>query len=187
MSDNFEQIWQEYHDRLLGFIDRRVSDRSMAEDLLQEVFLKIYSHQDTLKDNSKLQSWVYHIARNVIIDHYRSRKTSVSLPETLASPEGESAADRASSEMAGCMIPLIQALPEPYREAVMLFEIKGLPQSEIALIQGISLSGVKSRVQRGRKMLKESLVNCCRFEFDRRGTMIDYEPRQGNCDVCRAE
>lgn len=85
------------------------------------------------------------------------------------------------------MIPLIKTLPEPYREAVMLSGVDGLPQRVIARIQGISVSGAKSRVQRGRKMMKDSLMDCCRFDFDRRGTLIDYEPRQKTYDVCQVE
>jgi RNA polymerase sigma-70 factor (ECF subfamily) len=79
---------------------------------------------------------------------------------------------------------MIERLPDHYRQAVMLSEIEGLKQREVAIKQGISLSGAKSRVQRGRKMLKEMLMAGCHFEFDHRGTVIDY---QENGQYCNGE
>jgi RNA polymerase sigma-70 factor (ECF subfamily) len=72
---------------------------------------------------------------------------------------------------------MIHSLPEPYREAVVLTDLEGLTQKELAGRLSISLSGAKSRVQRGRQKLKEMLLDCCRFEFDRRGGVVDCEPR----------
>ncbi len=79
---------------------------------------------------------------------------------------------------------MIQRLPETYREAVILSEIKGLTQKEVAQMQGTSLSGAKSRVQRGRALLKEMLADCCRLEFDHKGRLCDYERKDKACDAC---
>ena len=83
--------------------------------------------------------------------------------------------------MGGCLLPMIRALPETCREAVMLSEIEGLTQKEVAARQGLSLPGAKTRVQRGRAMMKQMLLGCCHFEFDSRGTVIDYEGKDGRC------
>jgi RNA polymerase sigma-70 factor (ECF subfamily) len=81
---------------------------------------------------------------------------------------------------------MIYSLPEPYRDAVVLTELEGLTQRELANRLGISLSGAKSRVQRGRAQLKQMLDECCTFEFDRRGKVIDCTPRaKTGCDECR--
>jgi RNA polymerase sigma-70 factor (ECF subfamily) len=72
--ESIEQVWQEYHSKLHAFIQSRVNDVSVADDILQDVFIRIHSRIDMLKDTSKLQSWIYQIARNAIIDHYRARK-----------------------------------------------------------------------------------------------------------------
>lgn len=167
--DLVEQTWQECHTKLHSFIQSRVSDESIAEDMLQEVFLRI----DTLKEDSKIQSWMYQIARNVIIDHCRSHKIMDELPETLASPEVEPN-QKARQEIEGWLQTTIKRLPEHYREAVTLSEIENLTQQEVAEKQGGSLSGAKSRVQRGRAMIKGMLLACCRFEFDHRGKVMDY-------------
>jgi RNA polymerase sigma-70 factor (ECF subfamily) len=183
MAEEIEGLWREYHDRLLGFIASRVNDPATAEDIVQEVFLRMYTKMDTLKDSSKLRSWMYQIARNAIVDHYRSRRPMEALPETLSMPERD-LADQARQEIGSCLVPIIQNLPEHYREAVMLSEIDGLPQREVAALQGVTLSGAKARVQRGRQIVKEMLTDCCQFEFDQQGTMVDYELRKSSCEGC---
>jgi len=178
-----EHIWKEYHTKLHSFIQKRVGDASTADDILQEVFIRIISRIDTLKENNKIQSWIYQIARNAIIDHYRAHKIMEELPETLIAPEMESG-EKARQEIESCLLPMIQSLPEHYREAIVLSEIEGLTQKEVARKQGLSLSGAKSRVQRGRAMVKEMLLDCCRFEFDNLGRVIDYEQKRKTCKKC---
>ncbi len=183
-SNCTNHIWKEYHDKLHGFILSRVNEASIADDILQDVFMRILSRIDSLKDCDKLQSWIYQIARNAIIDYYRSQKTTSELPPTLIASEGESS-NVARKDIDACLMPMIRSLPDPYQEAVLLSEIEGRTQKEVAEKQGISLSGAKSRVQRGRVMLKEMMFGCCSFEFDKRGNVIDYE-RKGDCD-CQCE
>lgn len=181
--DLIEQTWQEYHAKLHGFIQSRVGDESTAEDILQEVFLRIISKIDTLKDDSKIHSWMYQIARNAIIDHYRANKIMGELPESLASPEME-ATQEARQEIEGWLQTMIKRLPEQYREAVTLSEIENLTQQEVAEKQGVSLSGAKSRVQRGRAMVRDMLLACCRFEFDHCGKVTGYDVDGDTCEEC---
>ncbi len=181
--DSVEEIWREYHTRLHAFIRSRVGDASDAEDILQDVFLRIHSRVRTLEDGTRLQSWMYQIARNAIVDYYRARKTTAKLPESLTSPEPD-AAEEARQDIARCFSPLIESLPEHYREAVTMSEIEGLTQQEVAERQGLSLSGAKSRVQRGRAMVKDALLQCCQLEFDQRGRMVDYDDNGSSCERC---
>jgi RNA polymerase sigma-70 factor (ECF subfamily) len=184
MRDSTEQIWNAYHTNLHSFIRSRVGNESAADDILQEVFVRIHSQVDTLREYDKIQSWIYQITRNAIIDYYRAEKRLQELPAALATAEPE-LRERAREDIDACVMPMIQSLPEPYREAVMLSEIEGLTQKEVAEKQGISLSGAKSRVQRGRGMIKEMLFDCCHFEFDHRGGVTDYEHRgDGSCESC---
>jgi RNA polymerase sigma-70 factor (ECF subfamily) len=173
-----EQIWQTYREQLYQFIKSRVADVVVAEDILQEVFIKIHTRLDTVRDDRQLRGWIYRIARNCIIDYYRADRLVTKLPHELIALETEYS-NKARQEIGDCLIPMIEQLPEKYRQAVMLSEIDGMKQKEIATQHGISLSGAKSRVQRGRKMLREMLLACCCFEFDHQGTMIDYEV---NCE-----
>lgn len=179
--DSTEQIWHEYHSKLHSFIQARVGDPAAADDLLQEVFLRIHSRLKSLRESSRIKSWIYQITRNAIIDHYRSRRRMEELPETLAAPKLEPGDDN-SGEMADCLLPMIQSLPEKYRQALMLAEIEGLKHKEVAAKEGLSLSSAKARVHRGRAMMKKMLSGCCHFEFDRLGKVIDYEGKGPGCD-----
>ncbi len=183
ISNPTEQIWKEYHEKLHSFIQSRVGDPSVADDILQEVFTRIYCRIDTLKESSKIRSWIYQIARNASIDYYRAQKKMDQLPEALTTPEQEPA-DKARREIGTCLLPMIHSLPEHYRQALLLSEIEGLTQKEVALKEQISLSGVKARIRRGRVMIKDMLLACCHFEFDHQGKVIDYEAKASSCDKC---
>jgi RNA polymerase sigma-70 factor, ECF subfamily len=183
MTATVESIWQEFSEQLRRFIRSRVSDEATADDILQDVFLKIQKRLAQLDDSSKLQSWIYLIARNAVIDQYRMRKETVEVPESLAA---ETSADEPDIEgLKVAFRRMIDALPEPYRETIVLTELEGLTQKELAERLGISVSGAKSRVQRGRERLKQALLDCCKFEFDRRGRVIDCSPNEGGgCPEC---
>lgn len=171
-----EQIWQDYHNNLLNFISHRVGNRDLAEDLLQEVFIKIHSRLDSLSDVERLQSWIYQIARNTIIDHHRTNKSTEPLPDSFEDiPVQPNENDEVWQELEACLRPMIEELPEAYRQALVLSELDGLPLKDVAKRLEISLSGAKSRVQRGRARLKELMDELCHFEMDKRGKPISYD------------
>ena|SRR5579862_2695309 len=180
-----EQIWEEFHKPLQRFICKRVPDNTTAEDLLQEVFLRIHQHIETLKDVKKLESWVYQIARNAIADYYRHSivTTTLDAPEALLLPE-ELPDDDIVNELFPSVRAMIKSLPEHDRQALILTEYQGLTQKELGERLGLSLSGAKSRVQRAREKLKQMLLECCHFELDRRGGVINYQP---HCQCCSNE
>ncbi len=175
--------WQAYRDARFRFILQRVRDDAAAEDIVQEVLVKAYTRQGTLKEPSKLRPWLYQITRNAIIDYFRSQRPSVAVPVELIRKDTREADNRIQRELARCLVPLLDELPKPYRQALRLAEFEGITQREVASRLGLSLSGAKSRVQRGRKMLREVLLKCCRVELDRRGGVVDYEARE-ECDGC---
>lgn len=167
-----EDQWRVWRERLLGYIRLRVAPES-AEDILQDVLLKALQKIGTLKDETKLSSWLYQITRNAIVDHYRGRVPTESFVDAEALSE-ENDALYPERILAECLQPMIGLLPEKYRNAIYLSEIEGKRQGEIAESEGISLSGAKSRVQRGRGMLKEMLLDCCRIELNGRGEVTDH-------------
>lgn len=144
-----EHVWEAFHTPLQQFIRRRVSDEATAEDVLQDVFLKIHQHVETLKDVKKLESWMYQITRNAIIDSYRSSRPTTTLDavEVLDLPE-ELPDDDVVSELLPCVRAMVRNLPELDRQALVLTEYQGLTQKELAERLGLSFSGAKSRVQR---------------------------------------
>ncbi len=169
--------WAAYRDQLRHFIQRRIADPQAAEDVLQTVLLKAIEQLDTLQNTERLRAWLYQIARNSIADYHRCRR-SMPLPENIPIEAG---ADDASS--LGCdLLHAVDNLPSKYQQALLLYEIEGVPQKEIAERLDLSVSGAKSRVQRARQMLRDVVLDCCDVVRDRRGGPIEFVPRSpGNC------
>jgi RNA polymerase sigma-70 factor (ECF subfamily) len=176
-TSDLKAVWQEFHQRLRGFIRQRVNNPADVDDILQEVFVRIYQHLTTVRDTERLQSWVFQITRHAIIDHYRkaARQPELTTEDALESLVIDEDSLVFNQQMAACLRPLLEQLPEPYREAVQLAELEGMTQRAIAQELGLSVSGLKSRVQRGRRKLKELLQTCCQIQMDAVGNVIEYE------------
>lgn len=183
-SDNsIEKIWNEYYDQLLLFIIKRVSDKAIAEDILQNVFVKILFNIKSLKDNTKMKNWLFQITRNEIINYFRESKATGKVPLFYQAVDNEVTHD-ITEEVGTWIVPFIGTLPEKYQEALILSEIDGMSQKDLAAHLGISYSGAKTRVQRGRAMLKEKLTQCCIFHTDKYGNIMDYNPNTDSCNTC---
>lgn len=173
---NIESLWETFHGPLKNFLLKRTADEHAVEDILQMVFIKIHKHVEDLHDEQKLRSWIYQITRNTLADYYRKNKKMESLSDSLTDMQDKNE-EEVTRELAECIRPMVQKLPNIYREAVELSELEGYTQKELSEQLGISYSGAKSRVQRGREKLKEMLLVCCHFQFDRFGHIIDYEAK----------
>lgn len=174
---NTEQLYNNLGKQLKYFISKRVNDPSTAEDILHDVFIKIHNNIETVKNLSKIENWIFQITRNAIIDYYRKNKIHFEI-EDESIPVEEHDDDDSHKKASSGITEFVNELPEIYRDAILLTEYSGLTQKQLAEKMGISLTGAKSRVQRGRKMLKDLLLKCCHFEHDVYGTVIDY------CKVC---
>lgn len=172
--------WANLRACLCRFICSRTPNGEDAEDILQEVLLRVHLHLDTVQDMHKLESWIYQIARNSIADYYRSSHPLEPLSEDLKE-EIEEVENDASESLYTALNELVHSLPEIYRDALLLTDYDGLSQVELARRLNLSPSGAKSRVQRARQMVKDNLLACCHFEFDRRGKVLDYYSR---CCIC---
>lgn len=186
-------VWSEFSEGLRTYIQRRVASPADSEDILQDVFLRVHIGLEGLDDRQRIAGWIYRITSNAITDFYRLRARTGVAAERLASDARvtEQEWDRAGGDadgerdrsLASYVGSLVDALPEKYREAVRLTELEGMSQKAAAARVGISLSGMKSRVQRGRARLQEGLLDCCAVELDRRKNIIDVrERRDGPCD-----
>src|SRR5829696_2206086 len=181
-----EQMWREMVAQLRMFVRRRIADPNRADDVVAEILLRVHQNIGSLEDRERLPNWVFRIARNAIIDEYRragrSREQLVaSLGDDVAEAPTEEDDPGALSELAGCLRPLLAGLPVEQRRAVEMIDLDGVSQADAAESAGISLSGMKSRVQRGRTRLGELLVQCCALSLDGRGLPMDYAPPPG-CD-----
>jgi RNA polymerase sigma-70 factor, ECF subfamily len=183
MQSHTEIIWNRFHLKLLEFIQRKVKDKATAEDILQEVFIKIQLNLKSLKEETKIQSWVFQIARNAVNDYYRKLKVGSDIDNNLDLVDDENNGE-VMKEVESWLGEFIDDLPEKYRDAIIYSEIERVPQKEMADKLGISYNNARARVQRGRKLLKNNLEMCCEFFTDQYGNVIDYRSRQKNCNDC---
>jgi RNA polymerase sigma-70 factor (ECF subfamily) len=184
-----EAVWQEMHAPLLRFVSRRVNDPRDAEDVLQDVMVRIQRHADDMDGYVHLSGWVHQVARTAIIDFYRRRAarpeqpagTSVDIAGTMLDLEPPEAV---RAELSHCLRPLLGQLDDKYRGALELTEFDGISQVAAAERLGLSVSGMKARVQRARVQLRDLLLECCEVELDRRGGVAAYHARAGSCGGC---
>jgi RNA polymerase sigma-70 factor, ECF subfamily len=179
-------LWQDVASRLRPFIARRVPAVEV-DDVLQDVFVRMQRGLAGLREEERFTSWLFQIARSSVAEHHRARaRDPVPDPaggeQLPAEPSGD---DReASRSLSACVALFVARLPSPYREAVTLVELEGLTGREAAEMVGISVSGMKSRVQRGRAQLREMLDACCEIALDARGKVVEFTPRAPGQPCC---
>lgn len=180
-----EELWHRFSGELYAFVRARADSEAEAQDILQTTYARAHGHLQSGELPRNPRAWLYQITRHLIVDSHRGatkrRQVEAALvDDPAASTEEGSAAeiDRSAFALVARSLPLfVSALEEPYRSALQATEIEGLTQAEAARRAGVSLPGMKSRVQRGRRLLRAALERCCEFSLDARGRMIACDPR----------
>lgn len=172
-------VYLEYEAKLRGFVMKRVRDKDEANDILQQLYVKLYRHCEQLQDVRNMNAWLYQITRNAVYDYYREQGRSIPIEDESKLEEqfNQEVEPHATESL---VLPLINMLPPEYAEPLRLSEIEGISQKEIAERLGMSYSGAKSRVQRGREKLKELFVECCHLELNRKGALVSAIAKE-NC------
>ena len=181
---NLDSVWEEFSGQIRGYLLQKVKQRDDADDLLQEIFIKIHNNIGTLQDEKKLAPWIHQIVRNTLTDYYRKRNletTELNEESTLDDTEAD---DLYSACISGCLKVFIDRLPDKYREPLVLSDIDELKQKDIAKKMGLSYSGLKSRVQRGREMIKDMFVECSCLIHDSNGKLTEDSLDSENCKIC---
>lgn len=181
-------LWDRFHDELLAFVRARVDSDSTARDILQTTFLRAHEQLAAGEAPRQPRAWLYQIVRNLSIDAHRRARSRRALAEAVArepaAPVEDGDAEDVFAVVARALPMFIAALDEPYRDALRMTELEGLTHAEAAARAGVSVSGMKSRVQRGRQQVFRALQRCCEFELDARGHMIACAPRAPANDCC---
>ncbi len=171
--------WGEVTAQLRPYIARRVP-ASDVDDVIQDVLLRMHRGLSGLHDELRFTGWMFQIARSAICDRGRARARH---PLAMEVTEPETALDdrdderHATTELAGCLSVFVARLASPYREAITLVELERRPMREAAEAAEVSISAMKSRVQRGRAQLRALLESCCEIALDARGRVTDISPR----------
>lgn len=171
--------WRSLETQLRPFVARRVRRPADVDDVVQDIFLRMQRGLPGLRDGERFGPWVYQLARSAVAEHRRQASRhplSGSEPPDVAAEWDDEVAG-VEQEVASFLAPFVAALRSPYREALTLTELEGLTQKEAAELSGVSLSAMKSRVQRGRLELRALLEACCHIALDARGRMLSCEPR----------
>jgi RNA polymerase sigma-70 factor, ECF subfamily len=190
-----DELFTGLHERLRGFVGRRIGDPDAADDVAQEVLLRLHRSLRDLRVEDRLDAFAYRIARNAIIDHYRSRASAKEIPaapdELIARVDADGDTDedpneaKGREELARCLEPLVRRLAEPYRQALTLTDLGKLSQVEAARVTGLSVPGMKARVQRARAQVHELLTDCCDVALDEDRHIVEVQ-RTGPC-ACTPE
>ncbi len=167
-------IWEQFNSSLKRLICHKLNHDDNCEDILQELYLKLFINIDKVENADNLRAYVLQMAHNAVIDYYRKKNRSPKLEnDDLIASQPEEKEERNEYQLADCCLrPMIESLPDIYREALIITELEGCTQLQLADKLNISLSAAKSRVQRAREKLKEEILKCCRYEFDKYGNII---------------
>ena len=188
-TDGWDQDWAETLDRLRAFVLGRVGEPELAADITQDVLVRTIA-AGALDRVDNIPAWLYRSARNAVIDHYRTRRTFDQLVDLDRWPEPESDDHRpndATRELARCLQPMLGTLHPVARDALTRVDLEGQTHPQAAAQLGLSVSGMKSRVQRARRELRDRLTSCCQIETDRTGAVAGYSPRPGACECAHSE
>ncbi|WP_024772130.1 sigma-70 family RNA polymerase sigma factor [Aquimarina macrocephali] len=173
-------LWKAYHKDIRLFIKSKVKNDQIVDDLIQETFIKVHGNKNKLRDHSKIKSWLFTIARNIVYDYFKENKqTTDFINEQICE---ETYADHSEKD---CLPELINRLPEKYRNPLLLSDVKGLKQKQIAEQLEIPLSTVKSQIQRARKMIIQGYMDCCDYKLNDKGKLVGETKGKENCKICR--
>jgi len=187
-----EAAWREFHGRLRSFVAKRVASVDDADDIVQQVYLNLHRGQGALRARETVGAWLYRAARNAVVDYYRrpARRREIAAGDTreadarhVPHPGLDPQQADGIACAADCLRPLVATLPESYRRAIERVEFEATSQVDAARSEGLSVSGMKSRVQRARRRLAERLQDCCRIALDgrRRVTACEAPRDAGGC------
>lgn len=178
-----EVLWESYHKELKKHIWSKVSDSFEAEDILQEVYIRAVKNEEKLMHMEEPRAWLHRVASNIIVDYYRhkDRYSYVeNADETYGKGSGDSLLDNYNRETASCLLRLTELLPEQYKEAILESDLKGIRQNQLGERWNLSYSGAKNRVQRARRKLKETMLECCQVTSDHQGNIIELVSKEGS-------
>ena len=180
----FNDIWLKFSHPIKDFIRNQTHNADVTDDILQEIFIKIHQNLHLLREENRVAGWVFQIARNTVLNYFRIQKRQAENQEFYQyETDGESPfKENNLNEMVGIWLEEFKKDLNPkYQEALQLVDIEGITQVELAHRLGISISGAKSRVQRGRQQLKQKLIDCCPVKTDQYGNILEIEHKNGKC------
>ena len=169
------KAWRKHKAEIRGFLAHRAGSAADADDLLQEVFLKALLQGKDFCDLDNPRAWLFHVARNLLVDRLRLTREQVPFPDDLSA---ETITEFVPVDLLShCLPRVLTELSADDREAVLLCDMQGMTQKDYARRLGLSLPAAKSRVQRARLRLRAQLAEACQVTFDEEGKVCCFVPR----------
>ncbi|NVK53305.1 MAG: sigma-70 family RNA polymerase sigma factor [Flavobacteriaceae bacterium] len=175
-----QQVWAQYADDLKRFIFSKIKDEAVADDILQDSFIKIHTKLHTLKDLNKLKSWIFSIARNSVLDYFKATNKTFE----YANFEAETFIEEDVHTEKDCLRGILQNLPKKYRDPIFLSDIKGLKQADVAKQLHQNITTTKSQIQRARKLIAKGFIDCCGYRLNNDGKLVGEIQEKEDCKVC---
>jgi RNA polymerase sigma-70 factor (ECF subfamily) len=178
------ELFASHHDKIRRYILSIVRDPVEADDLTQDVFLQVHRKLDTVRDPDALVSWLYRIATHICYDRFRASKRrpateSLDAGGPIEAMPQEDVGDQPrlghvieQAEMSACVRKYIEDLSTEYRQAILLHDLEGLSNPDIAEMLGASLDAVKIRLHRARRKLQIALAKHCDLSLDEQGVLV---------------
>ncbi len=166
--------WTLHEPELRGWARHRLASTADVEDLLQDLFLKALRQGERFCSVQNARAWLFEVARNTLADRLRVARTTVELPDDLATPEEEA---EAIDTLTACLPRVLAELTPEDRDAITLCDLQGMARAEYAKARGLTLSAAKSRVQRARARMKAQMTVACQVQLDDAGHVQDFVPR----------
>lgn len=180
-----ETAFREFRQALSRFLSKRLDNPDDVQDLLQEVFVRVVRNESALREAKIPLAWLYSVTRSVLVDHYRKKgRMSLQLSDVTQALGVPDNLENSNSEIEKCLLPLVKNLPEKYRTVLVCTDLEGQRQVEYAQELGLNISTVKSRIQRGRNMLKQSILSCCKAEHDNNNKITEVTPDCAGSGPC---
>lgn len=151
-------LFERYHKRIFNFLARMTMDRNLAEDLTQNVFLRIIKYRTSYREGNRFQSWIYQVARNVFSDHYQAHKNKFSDfvdVEKISDHMPDREEDNAQDEKEKLLHLSMQKLTEEQRELLVLTRFQHMKYEEVAAIMDTTVANIKVKVHRAILKLRE--------------------------------
>jgi len=168
------RAWNAHAAELRSWLRHQSGDDALADDLLQDLFLRALRQGQRFCDVSNARAWLFEVARNLLADHFRVTHESLPLPDDLSAQTEDMAT---IDQLTGCLPRVLSELDHDDRDVIILCDLQGMAQAEYAQLRGIGVSAAKSRVQRARVRLRQRMSQACQVQINGDGWVEDFVPR----------
>lgn len=168
------RAWNTHEGELRNYLRHRAGDAHLADDLLQEVFVRAVQQGRDFCSLDNARAWLFQVARNALIDQHRTEREAVELPEDIPQPE---ISHEPIQALSACVARVLSELSPEDRDIIEQCDLEGVKQKDYATGHGLSLAAVKSRLLRAREKMRSRLSAACQVRFDEQGKVADHVPR----------